>query len=107
MHFSLVLATVGRTEEVRRLLESLREQTYRNFEVIVVDQNPGDGLTYLLELYRDTLNIRHIRSAKGISKARNVGLRYTTGDVVAFPDDDCWYAPDLLERVAAKLSAHP
>jgi GT2 family glycosyltransferase len=106
MYFSLILATVGRTEEIQQLLNSLCAQTYQKFEVIVVDQNPGDGLTHLLAEYADRLSIRHIRSARGASRARNVGLHHTTGDIIGFPDDDCWYAPDLLESVVRHLSKH-
>ena len=46
----------------------------------------------------------HLRSQRGLSRARNVGLCALTGDVVAFPDDDCRYAPDLLERVARRFA---
>ncbi|GAW94024.1 glycosyltransferase family 2 protein [Calderihabitans maritimus] len=101
MRFSLVLATVDRTEEVKRFLEHLDRQTYRDFELIVVDQNPDDRLEALLHPYRERFRILHLRSAKGLSRARNVGLKCVGGDIIGFPDDDCWYPPNLLERVAA------
>jgi glycosyltransferase involved in cell wall biosynthesis len=47
-----------------------------------------------------------VRLAPGVSKARNAGLQHVTGDVVAFPDDDCWYPPDLLERLERVLGGH-
>jgi GT2 family glycosyltransferase len=50
------------------------------------------------------LRIEHLRSAKGLSRARNVALPQLTADVIAFPDDDCVYEPDLLERVAARFT---
>src|SRR5262249_9641648 len=50
---------------------------------------------------------RRIHSAPGHSRAFNTGLRHVTGDLVAFPDDDCWYDPDLLERVALGLERNP
>ena len=105
--FSLIMATVGRTEEVKRFLEHLDRQTYRDFELIVVDQNPDDRLVPILEAYEKRFPILHLRSERGLSRARNVGLRHISGDIVAFPDDDCWYPPDLLERVARFFREHP
>jgi len=82
-------------------------QTYANFELIVVDQNDDDRLVPILKDYKEKFSILHLRSKKGLSRARNVGLRYVSGDIVAFPDDDCWYPPDLLERVANFFEEHP
>jgi glycosyltransferase involved in cell wall biosynthesis len=48
-----------------------------------------------------------MRSAPGLSCARNVALAHVEADVVAFPDDDCVYPGDLLERVARRLAAEP
>jgi len=106
MRFSLIMATVGRTEEVKRFLEHLDRQTYRDFELIVVDQNPDDRLVPILETYKSRFPILHLRSERGLSRARNVGLKHISGDIVAFPDDDCWYPPDLLERVARFFREH-
>jgi glycosyltransferase involved in cell wall biosynthesis len=108
MKFSLVLATVGRFDEIVRFLESLDAQDYRNFELIVVDQNSDDRLVALLQRYRQKFSLQHVRSlARGVSRARNLGLELVDGDVVAFPDDDCWYPAGLLQKVATVLNAHP
>ena len=48
MRFSLIVATLGRTAELRRLLESLAVQTHQDFEVIVVDQNTDDRVSQIL-----------------------------------------------------------
>ena len=103
----LILATVARTEEPLRLLRSLEAQTFRDFRLIVVDQNDGGRLEPVLEPFVSAFPFLRLRSELGNSRARNVGLRHVGGDVVGFPDDDCWYPPDLLARVADYLSAHP
>jgi len=105
--FSLVLATVGRTEELERFLVSLDAQTYRNFELIVVDQNEDDHVESILGPFRHRFPILHLRSPRGLSRARNEGLRHVSGDIVAFPDDDCLYPPDLLAKVARWFVEHP
>ncbi len=105
--FSLVLATIGRKDELRTFFESLLIQTYKNFEVIVANQNPDDKIDHLVDSYSGAIKIRHIKSAIGLSRARNAGLKIAEGDVIAFPDDDCWYQADLLERIAKLFLDHP
>lgn len=105
--FSFVLATIGRVEELGRFLESLAAQHEAEFDLIVIDQNADDRLLPLLNSYSGSFPITHLRSERGLSRARNVGLPHITGDIVAFPDDDCWYAAGLLKRVAQFLSEHP
>lgn len=107
MKFSLVLATVGRVEELRRFLSALKSQNCPNVEVLLVDQNSDERLKPLLTNYSSELNIERIRCAPGLSRARNAALPRLTGGVAAFPDDDCWYPPGLLHRVAQFFSDHP
>lgn len=98
--FSLVLATIHRTEEVRAFLASLLLQAAPGrVEVIVVDQNSDSRLVPILADYQGRLSILHLRSEKGLSRARNAGLSYARGQIVAFPDDDCVYPPGVLAQV--------
>lgn len=103
----LIVATVGRRIELEHFLDSVASQTYRNVRVLVVDQNEDDRLAPVLERFESRLSIRRLRSPRGLSRARNVGLAQVTADIVAFPDDDCSYPPSLLEDVVQALAAHP
>jgi glycosyltransferase involved in cell wall biosynthesis len=105
--FDLVLATIGRTTEMTRFLDSLAAQTVTNFRLIVVDQNEDERVEEILSRYAEDIRLTRVTSEPGLSRARNVGLRHLEGDVVSFPDDDCWYPPDLLQRVADDLARHP
>lgn len=109
-HFSLIVATLDRYDELSFLLSSLLEQSTYDFELIVVDQNPDDRLGSLLQGWlRDASqrspdgcnapSLIHLRALPGLSRARNLGLEHATGDVIAFPDDDCWYEPTTLAFV--------
>ena len=69
MRFSLLLATLNRTVEMRPLLESLAAQTWRDFELVVIDQNADGRLEEILRPYRTHFEIRHLRSARGHSRA--------------------------------------
>jgi GT2 family glycosyltransferase len=104
--FDLVVATVGRVDELDRLLDSLERQTHRRFVVHVVDQNGDDRLRPVLSSH-PRLDLVHLRSEPGLSRARNAALERLSADLVAFPDDDCVYAPDLLERVAERFAGDP
>jgi glycosyltransferase involved in cell wall biosynthesis len=101
--FDLVVATIDRVEELGRLLASLEEQTYQAFRVLVVDQNEDDRLSGVLREH-DTLDLLRFRAAPGLSRARNTALGAIRADVVTFPDDDCTFPPDLLERVAHRFA---
>ncbi|HEY6882388.1 MAG TPA: glycosyltransferase family A protein [Polyangiales bacterium] len=100
LHFSLILATVGRTDEVLKFLRSLEQQTLQSYQLIVVDQNQDDRIDRLLGRVNLGGDVLHLRSSPGLSLARNVGLTHATGELIAFPDDDCWYPCGVLERVA-------
>jgi glycosyltransferase involved in cell wall biosynthesis len=112
VRFSLVVSTLNRSAELKPLMESLLNQEFEDFEVIVVDQNFDDRIVPVLESYQSQLNIRRVPTParQGISAARNDGWRRARGDVILFPDDDCWYPPwflrkghELLEKTGAKL----
>ncbi len=105
--FALIVGTLGRLPELRRLLGSLAAQTYRRFRLILVDQSGGGEVAALAEAFAARgLPLRRVAAPPGLSAARNRGLALAGGaDVVAFPDDDAWYPPDLLAQVAARLAA--
>lgn len=107
---TLVLCTVGRSEELAAFLRSLACQAEaKAFDLVVVDQNP-DPTTVSRALASAGLRdgVLHLRCPKvSLSYARNVGLQHARGRGLAFPDDDCEYPPDLLDRVCAHLRSPP
>jgi len=105
--FSLVVATVGRTTELEKFLESLKVQTFKSFEVIIVDQNPAGTLEPLLSRFADHIRLSHTYSPLGLSRARNRGLKLVSGKYVGFPDDDCWYETNTLATASSELSGNP
>jgi cellulose synthase/poly-beta-1,6-N-acetylglucosamine synthase-like glycosyltransferase len=86
---SLVIVSRGRPDDLKRVLTSLRFQTYPNFEVIVVaDQDPKDTRVKFIKF--DQANI---------STARNIGIENAAGSIVAFCDDDAIPEPKWLSRL--------
>ena len=109
MLVSLIVTTrEGRVDRFRRLLSSLNPAVYRFIELIVVSQDCHTVVAPLLEEYRGKLHIQHIRHIScSISTARNIGLRHSTAQILAFPDDDCWYAPDTIIGIIERFTTHP
>ena len=103
---SLIVSTRNRIKELQNFLVHLDRQTYRDFEALVVDQNSGDEIATLLKGHN--FPQQYFRSDKlGIAPGRNVALQHIKGDIFAIPDDDCWYPPELLEKVAQWFDLHP
>jgi glycosyltransferase involved in cell wall biosynthesis/ADP-heptose:LPS heptosyltransferase len=104
---SLVVSTVNRDAELTQLLRSLVEQEFKDFEIIVVDQNSDDRIAPVLKRYGRELNISRVATPTrhGISCGRNDGWRRARGSVIVFPDDDCWYPPWFLRKGVELLDA--
>ncbi|GHV89642.1 glycosyl transferase [Spirochaetia bacterium] len=100
MKFSLVMATLDRKDEIVIFIKSLLNQSYTNFELIIVDQNKDNRVFDIYNAYKNIINIIYIKSnQKGLSLNRNIGLKRCSGDIIAFPDDDCEYNNDTLNNV--------
>lgn len=101
--FSLVLATIGRKNEVQEFLDSLQKSNYplQKIEVIIVDQNKDDFLQEIIKKYTEKIKIIYIKSTeKGLSKNRNIGLKFASNEIIGFPDDDCKYFFETLLNVS-------
>lgn len=104
---SLILCTYGRTKEVDDFIQHATKFTIQNFEIIIADQNEDDRITKILNQYNNlNFSIKHLHTQKGLSRSRNQSLPHAEGNIVAFPDDDCIYAPDTLEKVIKFFNNH-
>lgn len=107
MKISLLMPTLGRVEEVKKLIDSLVNQNYKNFELIIIDQNKHNLIFELVKEFKE-LDIKYIRSTrKGLSYNRNIGLRYCNGDIVTLTDDDAEYPEFLLEKINEEFKKNP
>lgn len=106
---SLVVPTLKRDEDLAAMFASMRAQSVTDFELIIIDQNSDDRVVRYVDEARSTgLSVRHVkRSEPGATAARNAGLALAKGQFVAFPDDDCWYEPQVVERALAYFDATP
>lgn len=109
---SILVPTIGRTIELSALLHSILDAKLSfPYEIVLIDQNSIGYLDEVLNNYRNKLPIKHhVVKFKGLSKAKNYGVKVSCGSFICFPDDDCKIFPDtflnaffLLEKENADL----
>jgi glycosyl transferase family 2 len=103
---SIIVPTCERREYVCRAVRSVFAQRYQDWELIVVDDGSTDGTGKALRAFGPRL--RYVwQENRGVSAARNAGLRLARGEIVAFLDSDDRWLPDHLETVVAMLARYP
>lgn len=101
MKVSIIIPVYNCERYLDRCVESVLQQTYRNIELILVDDGSTDGSGKCCDTWaeRDS-RVKVIHQANGgVSAARNAGLDMVTGDYIGFVDADDWVEPDLVECV--------
>ncbi|MFC2157980.1 glycosyltransferase family 2 protein [Acidobacteriota bacterium] len=95
---SVVIPTFNRAGVIERCIKSVQDQTYRDFEIVVVDDASKDNTAEVVEKIQDE-RIRYIKLEKntGPSQSRNIGIEKSRGKYIAFLDDDDEWLPEKLE----------
>ena len=103
---SVIIPAYNGESHVAATIESVLNQTYRDFEIVVVDDGSTDGTPEVLESFGS--KIVHITQPnQGVSAARNTGFQHATGELLALIDaDDLWF-PRRLERMVGFLDDNP
>lgn len=101
-----VIVPVYRVEPfLPRCLDSLRNQTYRNLEILLVDDGSPDNCGKICDEYAEKdhrFRVIHKENG-GLSSARNAGLDAATGEFIGFVDSDDWIAPQMYETLLSAL----
>lgn len=101
---SVVLPTYNRTKHLGRAIESVLNQRFEDFELIVVDDGSTENTEAVVERFDDDrVNYLEHRVNQGGSAARNTGIEASRGDYVAFLDDDDSWLPHKLGRQIERL----
>lgn len=101
---STIITTHNRLEYLKKAVNSVKNQTYKNIELIIIDDNSNDGTEEYCKnlndvIYRKILPEEH----KNGNYARNLGISYATGEFIAFLDDDDEWETTKIEKQVAKL----
>jgi len=108
LSISVVIITRNRAEWLKDALNSIVGQSRQPDEVVVVDNASEDHTRDIVPAFSDKLNIKYVYEAtRGIPYARNAGFRNSTGDIIAFIDDDCVAVPDWLKNIEIPFIRDP
>lgn len=106
---SIILPTHNRPILLEEAIESVINQTEKNWELIIVDDNsePPVNETVLQKKYSQNLRVIRHTISKGGAAAKNTGINATKGKYITFLDDDDLYSPIYLERSVQQLETYP
>jgi glycosyltransferase involved in cell wall biosynthesis len=105
--YSIVIPVYNRPQEIKELFDSLRAQTLKDFEVIVVEDGSTIRCDEIVDQYRDTLRIQYyFKPNSGPGPSRNFGFSNARGDYFIVFDSDCIIPPEYLEVVSLSISKH-
>ncbi len=103
---SVIIPTYNRWPMLCDAIESVLGQSYKDFELIVVDDGSKDGTVEKLMSYSSALRVLS-QLGRGVAAARNIGVRWSSGRYLAFLDSDDLWEPGKLETQVAFMEAHP
>lgn len=105
--FSVIIPLYNKAPYVRKAIESVIEQTYKEWELVVVDDGSIDGSGDIVKAIHNS-RIRLVRQDNaGVSAARNRGVAESTAPYICFLDADDWWEPTFLEEMARVIERHP
>lgn len=106
--YSVVIPVYNRPDELDELLGSLAEQTFKNFEVIIVEDGSEQRSELVYEKYSPRLSIQYLfKPNSGPGPSRNAGFDKAKGEFMVVFDSDCILPPGYFEAVEKYLAAHP
>lgn len=96
--FSVIIPTYNRANYISNSIQSVINQSFKNWELIIVDDGSTDNTSKIIESFKDD-RIKYIYQANSErSAARNNGIKHAKGDYICFLDSDDEYFPDIIEN---------
>ncbi len=104
---SVIIPTRNRANLLREAIESVLNQTYSDFELVIVDDGSTDHTAEVVAAFRDQRVVYCQQEKQERGAARNKGVALSKGEFITFLDDDDWYMPRKLEIQVRELLANP
>lgn len=96
---AVVITTYNRSQFIENAVETVLDNDFGPFEVHIIDQGPGDGVSEKLSRFENDPRVNYHRSyTRGASIGRNTGVNATSADIVVFTDDDCIVPKNWLQH---------
>ena len=96
---SIIIPTYNRADDLQRALQSVFDQTFADWEVLVVDNHSTDNTDGVIKFFDDPrVKLFKIHNDGVVAASRNLGLKHAIGEYIAFLDSDDWWLPKKLEE---------
>ena len=106
MYYSIIIPLYNRPQEIKELLETLVLQTYKNFEVLIIEDGSAVNSAAIVETFKNYLNVSYfLKPNTGQGFSRNYGFERAKGDYFIIFDSDCLIPADYLQIVDDSLKA--
>jgi glycosyltransferase involved in cell wall biosynthesis len=104
---SILIATKDRADRIISCVQSILQNTYDDFEIIIVDQSNNTKTRDAIAKLKER-TIKYFKNTpNGKSAALNFGIQQTKGDIIAFTDDDCIVSANWIDEIAFSFNKHP
>ena len=102
---SIIIPTYNRANLIKRSIESIEKQSFKNYEIIIVDNNSTDNTEFIVKKF-SSLPIKYfvVDNNNNIAKARNYGIMKANGNLIAFLDSDDYWEHNKLELCYKKIN---
>jgi glycosyltransferase involved in cell wall biosynthesis len=108
VHASVVICTRNRADKIAAAVGSVLALDYPDFDLTVIDQSTSDDTRLALAGHLEDPRMNYLHFTEpGLSRAYNNGIRNSTGEIIAFTDDDCIVPTDWLSNIVAAFTAEP
>ena len=105
---SVVIANYKRRDALRRVLDTVNSQDYKNREVILVDNNSQDGIASFVAEEAAFVHLIELPDNRGACRARNAGIAAAKGDIIVTLDNDIFFeSPQELSKLVSTFRSHP
>lgn len=99
LKYSIIVPVYNTEQYIKKCIDSLVNQTYRNIEIIIIDDGSTDGSKLIYSSYSDTRIKLFYKENSGLSDTRNFGLSKASGNYILFLDSDDYYDVDAIDRL--------
>lgn len=106
---SVIISTYNRLDRLKKAIESVKKQTYKDYEIIISDDHSTDGTqAYVSNLHDQQITYTRLtRNFGNDTKPKNEAIKLAKGEYIAFLDDDCEYRPDHLQILLSTIEQYP
>ena len=102
--FSIIMPVWNRARIVERAINSVLSQTFKDYELIIIDDGSEDDLERIVHHYLSK-NVKYFKIVhQGVSAARNYGIKHSTGEFIAYLDSDNTWHPEFLSEMSVALN---